>query len=326
MALGNQAARSVDRQLAVGAGGAGAHELAALAFRAEAQHLALVDLAEAGGVVHLGDIDVLGAQSRHLVGLVGGGAREAGLVELAIHAAGEAHARDADGARLHVPGQLLEILLRTEQRRRGPIADRRAHGAGQRIGHRPVLQHGLRGHLEAVLRLLVQRPVVVVLGRAGGDLLLRRAVLPHVPLGLHGVGVHEDGAVGPGLELRADQAAHLVHLLDQPLVLAGDVALVEQPRRALGRLGAEELLDAEAEGDLVRAGQHVLPGAHEGGRGRGAGILHVEHGDTLGKQPLLDQGLEQRLGADRVLAPEAHAAVAHPARLDVGAGLHPGIG
>src|SRR5229473_2900466 len=40
---------------------------------------------------------------------------------------------------------------------------------------------------------------------------------------------------------------------------------------------------------------------------------------------LLDQRLEQRLGADRVLAPEAHAAVAEPARFDVGAGLHAGI-
>ena len=266
-----------------------------------------------------------GPQPRHLVGLVGGGARQAGLVELAVLAAREADARDAHGALPDARRQLLEIFLRAQQRRGRAIADRRAHGAGQRIGHRPVLEHGLRRHLEAVLRLVVQRAVIVVLGGADGDLLLRRAVLPHVPLGLHGVGVHEDGAVVARRELRADHLAHPVHLLDQPVVLAGYVALVEQAGGALGRVGAEQLLDADAEGELVRAGQDVLPGAHEGGRGGGAGILDVEHRHALGEQPLLDQRLEQRLGADRVLAPEAHAAIAQPARLDVGAVLHAGI-
>jgi len=165
----------------------------------------------------------------------------------------------------------------------------------------------------------------VVLGRAGRDLRLGRAVLPHVPLGLHGVGVHEDGAVVARLERRADHLADPVHLLDQPVVLAGDVALVEQLRGAFRRIRAEQLLDADAKRKLVCAGQHILPGAHEGGRGRGAGILDVEHRHPLGKQPLLDQRLEQRLAADRVLAPEAHAAVAQPARLDIGPGRHAGV-
>src|SRR5260370_3475766 len=42
-------------QLAARSRGAGVDELAALAFGSEAQHLALVDLAEAGGIVQLGD-------------------------------------------------------------------------------------------------------------------------------------------------------------------------------------------------------------------------------------------------------------------------------
>ena len=272
-----------------------------------------------------GNVDVLGPQPRHLVSLVGGGTRQAGLVELAVHAAGEAHAGNLDRTRLYFLRQFLEIFLRAQQRCRSSIADRRAHGAGQRIRHRPILQHRLGRHLEAVLRLFVQGAVVVVLGGPGGDLLLRGTVLPHVPLGLHGIGVHEDGAIGPGLELRADQSGHLVHLVDQPLVLAGDVALVEEPRRALGRIGAEQLLDADAEGEFVRTRQHVLPGAHEGGRGRRTGVLDVEHRHALGEKPLLDQWLEKCLGTDRILAPEAHAAVAHPARLDVGACLHAGI-
>jgi hypothetical protein len=49
-------------------------------------------------------------------------------------------------------------------------------------------------------------------------------------------------------------------------------------------------------------------------------------GTRSGNSPLLDQRLEQRLGTDRVLAPEAHAAIAQPARLDVGAVLLAGIG
>ena len=273
----------------------------------------------------LGDVDVFRPEACHPVCLVGGRACQARRVEIAIHAAGEADARNLDGAVLHLLRLLREILRRTEQRRGGAVADRRAHGAGQRERYGAVLQYGLRRHLEAILRLLVQRAVIVVLGGADGDLGLRRAVLPHVPLGLHGIGVHEDRAVVARLELRADHRGHTVHLLDQPVVLAGDVALIEQPRRALRRLRAEQLLDAEAERQFMRAGQHVLPRAHEGGRGGGAGILDVEHRHPLGEQPLLDQRLEQRLPADRVLAPEAHAAIAQPAGLDVGALVHPGV-
>jgi hypothetical protein len=93
----------------------------------------------------------------------------------------------------------------------------------------------------------------VVLGSGGGDLLLRGAVLPHMPLGLHGVGVHEDRAVVARREFRAHQIAHPVHLLDQAIVLAGDVALIEQARGAFRRVGAEQFLDADAERQLVRA-------------------------------------------------------------------------
>src|SRR6185437_2642453 len=325
MALGDEAAGGVDRQHAVRTGGARIDELAALALGAEAQHLALVDLAEAGRVVHLGDVDILRTEPGHLIGLVGRRARQAGLVERAVLAAGEADASDLDRALLHRRRQLVEILRRAQQRGRGTVADRRAHRAGQRIGHRPVLHHRLWRHLEAVLRLVVQGAVIVVLGGADGDLLLGRTVLPHVPLRLHGVGVHEDRAVIARLELRADHLADPVHLLDQPVVLAGDVALVEEVRGALRHLGREQLLDADAERQLVRAGQDVLPRAHEGGRGGGTGVLDVEHRHPLGEQPLLDQRLEQRLTADRVLPPEGHAAIAQPARFDVGAGLHAGI-
>src|SRR5580698_4248897 len=62
MALGDEAAGGVDRQLATRTGRPRFDELAALALGAEAHHLALVDLAEARGVVHLGDVDVLRPQ------------------------------------------------------------------------------------------------------------------------------------------------------------------------------------------------------------------------------------------------------------------------
>ena len=51
----------------------------------------------------------------------------------------------------------------------GAIADRRAHGARQRIAHEAVGQHLLDRHVESELRQRIQRPVAVALGRGARD-------------------------------------------------------------------------------------------------------------------------------------------------------------
>ncbi len=68
MALGDQPARGVDRQAAAERRLPGADIGPTLADLAEAQHLRLINLAKAGGVMHLGNLDVARPYTRHLIG------------------------------------------------------------------------------------------------------------------------------------------------------------------------------------------------------------------------------------------------------------------
>ncbi len=107
-----------------------------LALAAEAQFLALQQLAEGGGVVHLGHVDVLRAQPGHLVGL----ARSRSPMR-SSRPRGEAPPVSTE-ARIftgRAPGN-ASGLLRAEHGRRGPVAHGGAHGPGEGIGHRPVVQ------------------------------------------------------------------------------------------------------------------------------------------------------------------------------------------
>ena len=326
MALRDQPARGVDRDAPADRGFAALDQFAAPAELGEAHHLGLVDLAEGGRVVDLGDVDVLRADAGPGVGLLRRNMGQAGFVEPPVFAAGQFAGPDADGAVLHPSRLAAQEILRTDQHRRSAVADRRAHGPGQRPAHRPVVQHVLDRKLEAVLRLLVLRAVAVVLGRAGRDLALRRAVGLHVIAGLHGVGVHEHRAVRPFLERLAGLLAGLGVVIP-PFLRRQLVDRRAVDRHRVFRRGrVEQLLDADGKAEAALAGEDVLPCAVERHLGRGAAALDVDHRHPLREQALAHQRREQDLAADRGLAVDPQAAVGEPAEFDGVAGLHAGVG
>ena len=279
-------------------------------------------------------VDVGRRQATLRIGLVGRDARQPGLAQRAVLAA-----RQLRGAHLHRPctrgrRQVGQAGLGAQQRGGCAVAHGRAHRSRQRPAHGAVGQHLVGRHVEAVLRLGVQAAMVVVLGRADGDLPLRGAVGLHVPGGLHGVGVHVQRAAGAGLERLAGflpgAGVVVAPALRLQLVDAGG----EDGRHSRRVVGADELLDAQRQAHLRLARQHVLPRAVEGeGRG-GAAAFDVDHRHALGEQPLLHQRREAHLPADAALPPLAQAAVAEPGLLDqrcvatgqAGVGQHLGVG
>src|ERR1700692_4920017 len=134
-------------------------EFYALPLGAETEHLALIDLGERGRVVDFGDVDVLRRQPRHLVGLARGDVRKAGLVERTVLPAGQ-HARpNLDRAVAHLGIEALEIVGAADEHRGGAVADRRAHRTSERIRDDAILEYRFGRHLEAVLRLRIERAI-----------------------------------------------------------------------------------------------------------------------------------------------------------------------
>ena len=82
---------------------------------------------------------------------------------------------------------------RTQDDRAGTVADRRAHGAGQGPGDRPVGKNLVGRHVEPVLAELVQGRVAMVLRGHRRDLAPGRAVAAHMRFRDGGVHVHEEG-------------------------------------------------------------------------------------------------------------------------------------
>jgi len=203
MPLRDQSSRRVNRNAATEHAVARFHELATLAFPAKTQHLQLVQLAERRGVVHFGDIDVLGSDAGRLIGAIGRDSAQARFVEFAILAAREDCSLHFDNPVTKRRGQVMEKILGAQDRSRRSVANGSAHRARERLAYQAVGEHLIDRNFEAVLRLRIEGPVIMILRAGDGDLPLRRAILPHVIGGLHGIHVHEDGAV----RLRIERAA-----------------------------------------------------------------------------------------------------------------------
>ena len=79
----------------------------------------------------------------------------------AVTAASQHRRLDPDGA----PAiEMMQHVLAADDRRRGAVADRRAHRQGQRPGDHSGTQDLLDAHVHPVLRQRIERRVPVVLG------------------------------------------------------------------------------------------------------------------------------------------------------------------
>ena len=200
--------------------------------------------------MQFGDVDVARSHARHFVRLARRVLAEARFVEIAVFAARQRAGRDSNGAVACFRRHLSQVILGAQDRGGRAVADRRAHGAGQRVADGPVFQDVVDGQFELVLGVGIERAVAVVLGRADGDLALRGAVPRHVMAGLHGVGVHENGAVRGGIERLAGLVAGGAVIV-APFV--GVVAVdrpVEHGRGLFRRVGVIDLLDPDGQADL----------------------------------------------------------------------------
>ena len=103
--------------------------------------------------------------------------------------------------------------------------------------------------------------MVVVLGSGDGNLPLRCAMRFDVPSGLHGVGVHVDGAARAGLKsfARGRTGAPVV------VVPALWLQLIDRSGKngghAAGVVRAHELFNTDGHADLRLAAEHVFPRA-----------------------------------------------------------------
>ena len=316
----------VDRDLPIEHGRPGFRKPSSFPDGTESEHLDLVDLGKGSGVVDLGHIDVLRADSRHGIGLLGAHPGRAQLVGIPVFASGHHTGPDLDGPVLNRRGKAFEILTGTEDSRRGPIADGRAHGTGQGVADQAVLKDFVQWNIKLVLGLGVERTEVVVLGCGHGDLSLGRPMLLHVVTGLNGIGVHEDRSVWPGLKLLA------AFLCDGPVngnglfpVKGIDSLIEDLEDRHRIQFRIEDLLHADRQGDLTLAAQDILPCPMECHGGRCTGPFHIDYGDPFGKEFLPDQGDEADLPPDVRLTPVPHAAVSEPGELDFVAVFHSGV-
>ena len=195
-----------------------------------------------------------------------------------------------------------------------------------------VGEHLVDGHGEPVLGQRVGRAVRVVLGRARGDLGLRRAVAGHVDGRLDRVGVHEHRAAGSPFERAAREGGELLVLGDE----AGLVEVVDARAVGVEHLlphggilvgsGAVGLLDAHRQRHLGIAAADVLHRAVERHRRRRARALDVDDRHPLGEQAFVDELDRADLAADAALTPGVHEAVAEPRGGDVVAVPEPGVG
>ena len=192
----------------------------------------------------------------------------------------------------------FEPLLRTEYRRRRAIGQWRAHRQRDRVGDRRRREHLVDRERLAELRKRVVHRVLVILGAHGGDLPLRRAVVPHVPAAHGGVDGHELAvrAVGFRAWRRHDALAHP----DQRLVVllgARHVPAALENREGLDLVRDVHLFAADRQRDIGSARLQALHREIEARTARGAGVLDVVDRNSL------DADLaEDDLARDRDLA------------------------
>src|SRR5207247_217377 len=235
-------------------------QLPALALLAEAQVLDVRYLGPGEAVVHLGEVEVPrrdpGRRGRRARGGLRGA--EAEVVEggIEVGTAG----RDGEARALDQHRRLLEALGQVgaaDDRRGRPVGRGAAVEQTERPGDDRRLQHLLLGHLDAQVRLFVARPVAMVLDRDLGERLAPEAEGVHVAVG----GEREE--TGRGVAAR-----------EQRMPQARDAA----PAAVL------QLLGAEHEDDVVRAGGDREAAVAEGVRPRRAVVLDARDGAVVQAQ------------------------------------------
>src|SRR2546422_890611 len=235
LTAGLQATRGVDGNLAVQRGEAVRGRGAAFPLLDEPEVLDREDLGDREVVVHLGDLDVFGLESRLLERAL---ARDDGRVhhrEVAPIVQREEIARltgagDPDGGVCELAG----LLHLAEDHGGGAIGQGRAVEQPERLRDPRGVQHRLEGDLLLELGLRIQRAVLVILHRDGGHLLPGRVVLVHVTPGHHRV---------KACERRAEHSL--------PLLVRGG----RQDLRGLDLADVRHLLRATDDHDVVHPGR-----------------------------------------------------------------------
>ena len=167
-----------------------------------------------------------------------------------VHLAAEMRRRDPDHGAIGL--ELLRQVGAAEHRRRRAVADGTRHHGGQRPRHHAGVQHLLDGDrlLRLALAHRVQRAVVPVLGRDGGQVLRLRAALVHAARGPHREERRrQDGLVHVlRIRRRADDGGHLVEAEHERgvVVTARDGEVGFAHRRGAGGGGVLDALDRHA--------------------------------------------------------------------------------
>lgn len=205
------------------------------------------------------------------------------IIELPGRARDE-HAREnLDGA---IGREARQCILRTHEHRSGAIADRRAHGHGQRpdddfsredLFHREIL-------LE--LRERIQGGMMMVLGRHHGDLPPRRAVFLHVQLGLQRIAFHEQAEhfrVDLDTGRRCD-VRRRTRVAFQEHLHRIDILRLAESACALRAIIGIELLRTHCQRDVHHARAHLDDGEVQRGGRTCARVLDVDQRPTFDAQ------------------------------------------
>ena len=306
MALRFEAPRHVDRQLARAPGRPRLEEVDGLAFRAEHQVVVVDELGGREAIVELHQIELVRADARLLVGLLGGHARQRvhvreDLTGLLIGIGSQDRRRDLDRAPLLLEGERAQLRVADDDRRRRAVAVGRAHRPRVGVGDHDVAHDLLERHALRVGRERVQGRVGVVLLRDLGEELevgaaVAVAVL-HADLGEHARHrVRADAAVDRGDGAVAARALPAVAVL-----------LAHSARE---KSGARELLDADREAEVRFTRFHGQVRHAQGRRPRRAGVRDVV-GRDAGLADLLLDLLGDRSRAAHQVARREHTHVLH---------------
>ena len=259
MTLREQATREIHRDSASEPGRLLVDHLARFSVSAETEVLVVEDLCGGKAVMQLDEVQVVGADTRHLVCLgrrVTSARTDVGHDFVAIRPGIGREDRRTNLDGLAEQAELLHLLLRHENGRGRAVDVGRAHQLRVRIGDHLRVHHFLEGRFDLVARLGIHGRVVVILDRDLGELLEGRAVF----LGVRHAGFREDARHRAGAQQSFGRNA-----------FAGAAAAKHA--------GPRHFLDADGEDGVVESGPDCGPAFPERrGTGR-AGIRAVDDGN-----------------------------------------------